>query len=180
MEDLEKRIEKIEERNKLLEKRYRTSQSVLFIVMILALWSVIHQAKQSIWPGTLEAPRVVIEDPDSDATVELDAQGLVFWDPQGVARLTLSNEESGPRLGFRDEKGKWRLLLEHGSDGPSLSMLDENEKWRVHMYQDPECCRLFFCDAKGKPGCALALDSNGPELNMWKEGQLVFEAPSKE
>ena len=61
-----------------------------------------------------------------------------------------------------------------------IEKIEERNKLLENMYQDPECCRLFFCDDKRKPGCALALDSNGPELNMWKEGQLVFEAPSKE
>lgn len=179
MENLAKRIDQLEKRNEVLEKHHRRMNSFLFILMILVCWSIVHLIKHSFWPDPFEASRLVIEDPDSNAGVELDAHGFVFWDQEGVSRIILSTDQSGPRLGFLDEKGKWRLSLGQASEGPSFSMLDENEKWRVQMYQDSESCRLFFCDDEGKPGCDLSLGTSGPGLNMWKGGRLVFEAPSE-
>lgn len=179
MEDMEKRIDQLDERNKVLEKRYRTQQSVVFILLILVLWSVIRDVKASFWPGRIEASSVVIEDSDSGASAELDARGLAFWDENEALRVTLANDAGGPRLGLLDEKGKQRLQLRQDDDGPSLSLLDENEKWRVHLYQEAESCRFFFCDDEGKPGFSAALDAGGPKLDMWKEGQVVFEAPGE-
>ncbi len=180
MEDLEKRIDQLDERNKKLEKSYSTLRGFCLFLLILVLWSFFDDIRESIWPREIEVPKIVIEDPDSDASAELDARGLVFWDKNEVARISLSNSESGPRLGLLDEKGKWRLSLDHRGDGPAFAMFDENEKWRVHLYQKSDCCRFFFCDAEGQPGYTFTFDSNGPQLNMWKKGLLVFEAPDEQ
>lgn len=146
--DIEERFERLEKQNRHMRV---TGGAALIVLAAAALMGY-----ASPEPKVLEVEKLIIKNESGMLSVQMDKEGLLFFDKSGKTQAELD----GDSIKFADENGTHRTSL--GNEG--LVFWDENVHLQMYLHSE----RLTFLDDEGTP--RIGLTEGGLELSDERVG----------
>lgn len=126
--DMLERIERLERETADLKRRAKAWQAAALSILVVGL---IASCKRNPTPATAQTQSAAAQ---PQTQKEVRTEMLMIMSPEGQLRGLFGNSEKGTSLVFMDPAGKQRMTLSLVNDGPAmLTMQDAKEKPRLSV-----------------------------------------------
>jgi hypothetical protein len=163
MDELTRRVERLERENRLLK-----GFALLAFVAILGSAPLMGQVSKSTASDVVRTRGLELVDDQGRERATLSAQGgdfvgLVLWDAAGKARVSMEANKDGSSLFLSDSNAKHRVSLWSPANGgdAEVALNDENAKERLRLWANANASGQNVTDETTKIGAFLKADKRG-------------------